>query len=195
MKHCMLKQKILQDNPSILLMQETKCTSTSIHSLMPKIWKGSQVMAIDANGTSGGIAITWNPNLLNLDNFTSTPHSLSTSFHILGTDLSGFVMNVYGPQSPSLKRILLDHITWFNSQHPDSLLIFGGDFNMITSLQEKKGVIELSPLKTFSSNPALMSADWSTPYPVKDSSPRTIDGGGSSNCLTTGPHSHLGQSP
>jgi len=48
-------------------------------------------------------------------------------------------MNVYGPQSPFQKRNLLDTISWFHFLYPDSPLLIGGDFNLITSLQEKKG--------------------------------------------------------
>lgn len=111
LKDRMLKRKILQYIPFILFMQETKCSFSSSQSLLPKIWKGCQVIASDANGASGGITVAWNPNILYLDNFTSSHHSLSASFHILGIDLMGHIMNLYGPQTPSLKIILLDHIS------------------------------------------------------------------------------------
>ena len=47
-------------------------------------------------------------------------------------------MNVYGPQMADSKRNLLNHIDWFCSLHNESPLIIGGDFNMISNLEDKK---------------------------------------------------------
>ena len=51
-------------------------------------------------------------------------------------------MNVYGPQMDDSKMNLLNHIDWFHNTHIDSPLIIGGDFNMISNLEEKKGGIK-----------------------------------------------------
>ena len=48
-------------------------------------------------------------------------------------------MNVYGPQMADSKKNLLNHIDWFHILHNESPLIIGGDFNMISNLEEKKG--------------------------------------------------------
>ena len=52
-----LNRKIRQESPDILFLQETKCSYGGLEKVKDKIWKGSHVMAIDAVGQSGGIAI------------------------------------------------------------------------------------------------------------------------------------------
>ena len=67
-------------------------------------------MEIDAQGASGGLSISWNPLLINLGDALASRHSLSASFHILGSSIRAFLMNVYGPQMADSKRNLLNHI-------------------------------------------------------------------------------------
>ena len=52
-----LNSKIKQENLDILFLQETKCSYEGMEKIRSKIWKGNQVMALDAAGQSGGIAI------------------------------------------------------------------------------------------------------------------------------------------
>ena len=54
-----LARKIKQEKPDILFLQETKCSFQSMQKIGQKIWKGSQVMAVEADGMRGGIAILW----------------------------------------------------------------------------------------------------------------------------------------
>ena len=112
-KHRMLKGKIIQDKPSILFLQETKCSIENLANLFTRIWKGSQITTIDAKVASGGIAIIWNPMQIPLSHFSSTPHSLSSIFHILGTTIRGHIINTYGPQPPNLKIHLIQYLDWF----------------------------------------------------------------------------------
>lgn len=80
---------------------------------MTKLWRGSETIAVDANEPSGGLAIVWNPREIFLHNFYATRYSLSTSFHLLGTTIQGFLLNVYGPQVPDKKLDLLSYMEWF----------------------------------------------------------------------------------
>lgn len=81
-----------------MIIQETKCTSETLEALLEHLWKGSQVVALDAQGASGSMEITWNPYELALSNFLATPNTITSSFHILGTSIHGKLTNVYGPQ-------------------------------------------------------------------------------------------------
>ena len=54
-----LNRKLKQESPDILFLQETKFSFGILLKIKDRIWKGSQVMAIDAAGQSGGIAILW----------------------------------------------------------------------------------------------------------------------------------------
>ena len=56
-----INRKIKQGSLDIMFLQETKCSFGGLAKIKDKIWKGSQVMAINAAGQSGGIAILWQP--------------------------------------------------------------------------------------------------------------------------------------
>ena len=45
-----INKKIKQENPDILFLQETKCSLEGLEKIRDKIWKGSQLMALDATG-------------------------------------------------------------------------------------------------------------------------------------------------
>ena len=115
---------------------------------MSRIWKDCLTIAIDAKGASGSISISWNPLVVTLNEATSSLPTLSAYFHILGTSIKGFLMNVYGPQATDSKMNLLNFINWFHNLHVDSPIIIGGDFNMISNMDKKKEATELSRLKT-----------------------------------------------
>ena len=104
-------------------------------------------MEIGAQGASGGLSMSWNPLLITLDYALASGHSLSTSFHIPGSSIKGFLMNVYGSHVADSKKNLLNHIDWFCNLHNESPIIIGGDFNMISKLEEKKVVLKPSLLK------------------------------------------------
>ena len=104
-KHIMLKKKIQQDKPFILMLQETKSNSTSLDSIFSKLWKGSQSIFVDSIGAFGGLTIVWNPLEVDLHNFSATRCSIIGNFHILGTVVHGRITNVYGPQLPTQKTI------------------------------------------------------------------------------------------
>ena len=110
--------------------------------LCPESRNPCLTIIVDSKGASGGISISWNPLLVTLNDASSSFHSLSSSFHILGFSIKGFLMNVYGTQMVDSKMNLLNHIDWFHNTHIDSPLIIGGDFNMISNPEEKKGGIK-----------------------------------------------------
>jgi exonuclease III len=51
----------------------------------------------------------------------------------------GFITNVYGPQSSDQKAKILDFLDWYKQEKSKKMWIIGGDFNLITTLKEKKG--------------------------------------------------------
>ena len=64
-----------------------------------KIWKGCQVMALDAAEQSGGIAILWTPQVVELSNWRANKFSLIADFHHLVSGVKGTLVNTYGPRS------------------------------------------------------------------------------------------------
>ena len=83
LKKRLLKQKISMDKPTIVFLQETKCSSEEMEKSTRRIWKGAQVMAIDADGAVGGLGLLWNPNLVSISNICATRLIISAQFHIL----------------------------------------------------------------------------------------------------------------
>ena len=111
-----LDQKIKQENPDILFLQETKCSSESMDKISSRIWKGCQVMALDATGQSGGIAILWTPQVIDLSNWRANKFSLIADFQHLITGVKGTLVNTYGPSSFAEKQAFLEFLEWTNSQ-------------------------------------------------------------------------------
>ena len=98
-------------------------------------------MALDANGAAGGIGILRNPNLVSLSNFVASKNMISGHFHILGMIIRGVVMNVYGPFQLAQKNAFLEEIRCMGKWVGQNPWLMGGDFNLIRSLEEKKGGI------------------------------------------------------
>ena len=61
-----LSRNIRQEKLDILFLQETKCSYETLMRMGQKIWKGSSVMEIDAEGMGGGMKIIWHPRLIEL---------------------------------------------------------------------------------------------------------------------------------
>ena len=96
LKKRLLKRKIDKEKPAIVFLQETKCESEEMTKISKRVWKGAMVVARDAEGAAGGLALMWNPNLVSLYKLCSTSFSISGRFQILGTNIR-VVTNVYGP--------------------------------------------------------------------------------------------------
>ena len=111
-----LNKKIKQENPNILFIQEMKCSSKGMDKISSKIWKGSQVMALDAAGQSWGIAILWIPQVVELSNWRANKFSFIADYHHLIFGAKGTLVNTYGPSSFSEKQAFLDFLEWANSQ-------------------------------------------------------------------------------
>ena len=61
-----LARKIKQERSDIIFLQETKCSTKGMEKNRENIWKGSRIMALDAAGMVGGIAILWHPSVVDI---------------------------------------------------------------------------------------------------------------------------------
>ena len=121
------------------MLQETKCEGNFLKERLSKIWYGCQTITIDARGVAGGISISWNPNKVSLSNFLATSFSISASFHHIDSGVKWVLTNVYGPSHPWEKSKFLDSLEFLAGWVAQRHWVLGGDFNLITNLQEKKG--------------------------------------------------------
>jgi exonuclease III len=138
------KQKFLWDlimaeKPEILLLQETKCTSEDIDKLLPHCWKLGKEVSIDATRTTGGLAVLWNTNAVIMNNCITTKWSITADYRIIGSNRPGHLTNVYSPASPRDKKAFLGSLRYVAGLSQYKNWTVGGDFNIIRSLDEKRG--------------------------------------------------------
>jgi hypothetical protein len=86
-----------------------------------------------------GLAILWNPATVILDQGLSTPGTLTTHYRAIGSDKDGLITNAYGPQNNQDKDLFLQNLAYLGSIAEHKIWIIGGDFNMILTLEEKRG--------------------------------------------------------
>lgn len=135
----MIKNMIKQEQPQIFFMQETKCNSNTLGNILSRAWPGCHSVAVDASGASVGLEIAWNTQAITLSDFHASHHIIQATFHVISTNIHVHLSNVYFPQEASNKIAILDTIEALNFNRLHPLWIIGGDFNMITKLEEKRG--------------------------------------------------------
>eukprot|EP00253_Pinus_taeda_P036183 PITA_36183 len=129
----------MEDKPTILFLQETKCNSIILERIAATAWPGGQVTTVDAQGASGGLANLWDAGKIQLNNTHANKNFIQADFHIMGTNIHGHITNVYFPQDGPQKAAILENISQLNFDRKYPLWITGGDFNMIASTEEKQG--------------------------------------------------------
>ena len=72
LKKRLLKRKIKLEKSAIVFLQETKCSGEELRNYSKIFWKGAETMSLDANGSTGGLGILWNPNHISLTNFVAS---------------------------------------------------------------------------------------------------------------------------
>ena len=96
------------------MLQETKCDVENMTRITMKIWGGCEEKWIEAKGASRGLSTLWDPYYMDLKEHASKKRILKLKFKVKGTGEIGYISNAYGPQSPSLKFLVvsLQYQTW-----------------------------------------------------------------------------------
>lgn len=81
----------------------------------------------------------WNLQEVRLNNFIASEFSLTAEFHIIGTKVRGFITNIYGPFALARKSDFLESLNATKAWVGDRHWTLGEYFNLICSLDEKKG--------------------------------------------------------
>ena len=134
-----LHKMIKMTNPTIVFLQETKCLANYIQEIRGKIWAICESMGINARGFCGGLCILWDPTRVSLFEFQGTHNSISTNFKVVGLPISGLITNVYGPQKAVDKCSFIKCFINLRARFPSESWVIRNNFNLITSLEEKKG--------------------------------------------------------
>jgi len=110
LKKILLKRKVEIEKPTIVFLQETKCSEEQLKKVSKKSWRSCEVIVMDATRAVGGLGILWDPKVVSLDEFRATHFHISAAFHILGTGIRGTVSNIYGPSMATNKECFLDSL-------------------------------------------------------------------------------------
>jgi exonuclease III len=68
-KQGLLRERIMKEQPDILLLQETKCAGEEASQILKKCWKQANLVEIDAKGAAGGLVVLWNPVTVLMEGF------------------------------------------------------------------------------------------------------------------------------
>eukprot|EP00253_Pinus_taeda_P029800 PITA_29800 len=138
-KQRLLKRQMEKNNPDMLFLQETKCNRALIEKLRVRLGRNFEVLEIESKGREGGLATIWDTRRYQVITAEASNNYLAMEVQPTGNSSSFLCINVYSPQKLEDKIIFLEPLTNLMERHPNAKFILGGDFNMITSLLEKKG--------------------------------------------------------
>eukprot|EP00253_Pinus_taeda_P036718 PITA_36718 len=113
-----------------------------MENISKKLGKQMEYLETASSGWEGGLAILWNPQILQLISSEAARSHISIEVQMVGNPTTYLCTNVYGPQKLEAKLLWLRALSNLQQRYPQAKAIFGGDFNMITSLREKKGGIK-----------------------------------------------------
>ena len=92
-----------------------------------------------ANGASGGMAILWRPEVLEVTNFFLECNWQWFRLYVKQLHCSFSVFNIYGPNNNVQKRFLWQSLSTRLEGLGREVAILGGDFNAILNPGDKKG--------------------------------------------------------
>eukprot|EP00253_Pinus_taeda_P035504 PITA_35504 len=136
-----LVARLKKDKPQIMLIQETKISGQKMEEILNKIKLRYEQVTIDAKGSAGGIAVIWNPAEVVTEWWIGMPRILTGRFRLIGKSEWVAISAVYGPHTRADRRLFLNQLEKLRNMHQEQRWILAGDFNLITSREEKKGGI------------------------------------------------------
>jgi len=122
-----------------MIVQETKISTKKMREILDRSKNRYEMMGQDAIGSAGGLVIIWNPEEIQIDNWMSSPRILIGIAKIIGTIEEFVISGVYGPHTPRERKNFLQNLKAMRTRIPEKPWIVGGDFNLIKSLEEKRG--------------------------------------------------------
>eukprot|EP00253_Pinus_taeda_P011270 PITA_11270 len=123
----------------MLFLQETKCNKDLTEKLRVKLGRNFEVLEIESKGREGGLATFWDTRRYQVVAAEASKNYLAMEMQPTGNSSSFLCINIYSPQRLEDKLVFLESLNKLMDRHPNANFILGGDFNMITSLLEKKG--------------------------------------------------------
>ena len=139
-KKRLLKRNLTLFDSDIILLQETKLNQEEGLKMKQKLGKWTSLFQ-QSQGASGGLGIIWNPRLINMEVLSLQVNWMGMRVTSTKTNLQLVLINIYGPTSIEDKLSVWNEISSLLNSKPQEIAILGGDFNAVTSLEEKSGGI------------------------------------------------------
>eukprot|EP00253_Pinus_taeda_P013228 PITA_13228 len=133
-----IKDLINQEQPDILLIQETKTTEQDF-LLQTQRFKNYTGISKGSDGASGGIGTLWNKNKWEIINSQLCNWWIRTDLKNKNTQEVYFIYNIYAPNHYRDKTSCWNSLEADLSSIHSSWIILGGDMNLIRQVEEKYG--------------------------------------------------------
>eukprot|EP00253_Pinus_taeda_P010215 PITA_10215 len=133
-----IKDLLIQEQPDILLIQETKSTEQDFISQTQR-FKNYSGTSKGSDGASGGIGTLWNKNKWEISNSQLCNWWIRTDLRNKNTQEVYFIYNIYAPNHYRDKTSCWNTLEADLSSIQSSLIILGGDMNLIRQVDEKFG--------------------------------------------------------
>ena len=135
-KKCLLKRNLTLFDSDIILIQETKLNRDEGIKLSQKLgrWR-SELQHLQ--GASGGLGIIWNPRQISIELISSQTNWMGARISSTKSYIKFVIINIYGPTPIADKLAVWEEISAFIKTLPQESIIIGGDFNVISSKEEK----------------------------------------------------------
>jgi len=92
-----------------------------------------------SHGWEVGLITLWDPQVIKILSSEATRSYIAIETQVVGNSETFLCTNVYGPQKLEEKLNFLRTLLNLKLRYPRVKAVIGGDFNMITTLMEKKG--------------------------------------------------------
>jgi len=96
-KQRLLNKKVQKEQPDIVFVQETKCSSSTIFNISKKLGKHMEYLEIASNGWKGDLITLWNPQVIKILSFEATRSFIVVEAQVVGNSETYLCTNVYGP--------------------------------------------------------------------------------------------------
>lgn len=133
-----IKDLINQEQPDILLVQETKTTEKDF-TLQTQRFKNYTGISKGSDGASGGIGTLWNKNKWEIINSQLCNWWVRSDLKNKNSQEVYFIYNIYAPNHYRDKTSCWNSLEADLSSIHSSRIILGGDMNLIRQVEEKYG--------------------------------------------------------
>eukprot|EP00253_Pinus_taeda_P008759 PITA_08759 len=121
------------------MLQETKIVGQALLKTSKTKWNKNSGIAVNARGSSGGLAMLWSEEQFQLISTYQTLHWIYTEITHIPSKLSISLVNLYVPVNYSEKRDCWKSLAEFLEQETPNNIILAGDPNIVLKAKEKRG--------------------------------------------------------